>query len=74
MIGLPSNLDILNGMYLHIDIQLVDWIPEQGKRFGIFNKNLKFEQLIENSSKYQIVNKYRKTVHLGSYNELETPL
>ena len=49
MIGLPYNLDILNSMYLHIDIQLVGWIPEQGKRFGIFNKPLKFEQLIENS-------------------------
>ena len=43
MIGLPKNLDVLNGMYLYIDIQLVDWIPEQAKRLKIVKKDLKFE-------------------------------
>ena len=62
-------------MYLYIDIQLVDWNPEQIKRsFGLFNKPLKFESLIENSANYCIKDKYRKTVHLGSYNDLETTL
>ena len=76
MIGLPWNLDALNGMSLHIDIQLVDWNPQlsASKRLGFIPKKLTFRDMIEEPGNYTVKTKYRKTVHLGSYNELNTVL
>ena len=73
MIGLPKNLDVMNNMQVNIDIQLVDWIPEQAKTFG-FKKSFKWESMIEQSQKFHTIDRYRKIVHLGSYNELDTAL
>ena len=73
MVSLTQDPELLNNLLLHIDIELVDWNPDMAKRFG-FRKGLKFNDIVDNPSHYTINRKYRKTIHLGTYNELGTLL
>ena len=61
-------------MQLNIDIELIDFNPAEAKRFGLIKKKLKFYNIIENSAAYTVKTMYRKTLHLGSYNEHGTLL
>ena len=73
MVSLPKNLDDLNHMFLQIDIQLIDWTegnPESKKGiFGLRTKSVKIKEVADNGQNYAVKTKYRKNLHLGSYNE-----
>ena len=73
MVSLPKNLDDLNRMFLNIDIQLIDWVEgiSESKKgiFGLRTKTVRINEVVNNSEYYTFKTKYRKTLHLGSYNE-----
>ena len=71
MVGLPWNMEILNFMYLNIDVQMVNFDPSytgQSNFFGV-KKKIKLKNILADAENYEVKTIYRKTVHLASYSD-----
>ena len=77
MVGLPWNMEILNFMYLNIDVQMVNFDPNypgNSKIKRMLKPNIKPKNILADASNYEVTTIYRKTVHLASYSDSDLTL